>query len=80
MLGVALGGIGLLFVVDAALTAERKAREEDYSEFEEQHYKAFGFREEEESVGRQLLSWALAMTAIGYAFKETPTLMEELGL
>lgn len=76
LLGAALGGIGLLFVVDAALSKEAAEREDDYSEFEEQHYQAYGFRREEEPVARQLLTWVMAMAAIGVVFQSTPALLE----
>lgn len=77
LLGAALGGIGLLFVVDAALSKEAAERADEYSEFEEQHYQAFGFRREEEPVARQLLTWALAMAALGVVFQSTPALLED---
>jgi hypothetical protein len=76
LLGAALGGIGLLFVVDAALSKEAEERADEYSEFEEQHYQAFGFRREEESVARQLVTWAMGMVAIGYVLQTTPELLE----
>lgn len=72
---VVLGGIGLLYLMNAAASKE----DEDHEEFEEQHYRAFGFEREEEPVARQLMGWTVAMCAIGAAFQQTPALLEELG-
>lgn len=76
VLGAALGGIGLLFVLDAALSKQAAEREELSADFEEQHYQAFGFRREEEPVARQLMTWVIGMVAIGYVFQSAPELLE----
>lgn len=76
MIGAALGGIGLLFVIDAALSKEQAERDDVSDLFMEQHYRAAGFRPEEDSVTRQLLGWAVGMAALGYVMSTTPELLE----
>ena len=72
VLGAALGAVGLFALIHAARS---EGPDEDYAEFETQHYRAAGFGEPQDSIASQLATWAIGMIALGIVIRSTPELL-----